>query len=325
MRYWWVNHNQTFRQEFLGGYIWCPKKKLDGSINHFYETVREVVPGDVIFSFAKTRIQGMGQAQTYCYSCPRPDEFGNVGDAWDKRGWRVDVAFSSFDELIRPIDRRGELVHLLPKKYAPIRENGYGNQGAYLSEIPFRLAQRITDLIGERLPPINPAEAATLYTTKADNTHSSIQEWEDNQQRLIESSVELPETTREALVQARRGQGLFKARVSNIEKACRITKVNNLTHLRASHIKPWRESNDDERLCEGNGLLLTPSIDHLFDRGFISFSDAGELIISPIADTTSINRMGVMTSTTLNVGSFNQDQKYFLDYHRSEILLQSAK
>ena len=94
-----------------------------------------------------------------------------------------------------------------------------------------------------------------------------------------------------------------------------------MAHLVASHIKPWRESNNEERLAGGNGLLLTPSIDHLFDRGFISFEDSGELITSPVADTRSLERMGVQPT---NVGQFNTDQKFFLDYHRKEILLISA-
>jgi hypothetical protein len=52
--------------------------------------------------------------------------------------------------------------------------------------------------------------------------------------------------------------------VMRIERACRITGVNREEHLRASHCKPWRDSTNDERLDGENGLLLTPSIDHLF-------------------------------------------------------------
>jgi hypothetical protein len=85
------------------------------------------------------------------------------------------------------------------------------------------------------------------------------------------------------LVTARRGQGIFKERVMQIEKRCRITRVENPVHLRASDCKPWRDSNNKERLDGENGLLLTPSIDHLFDRGFISFEDSGILIVSPVA------------------------------------------
>ena len=56
MRYWWVNQNQTFRQEQAGGYLWSPKRNANGARNPFYETMREVSPGDVIFSFSDTVI-----------------------------------------------------------------------------------------------------------------------------------------------------------------------------------------------------------------------------------------------------------------------------
>jgi hypothetical protein len=55
--------------------------------------------------------------------------------------------------------------------------------------------------------------------------------------------------------------------------------VENPVHLVASHCKPWRDSTNEERLNGENGLLLTPSIDHLFDRGFIGFENSGALII----------------------------------------------
>jgi hypothetical protein len=51
-----------------------------------------------------------------------------------------------------------------------------------------------------------------------------------------------------------------------------------------------------------NGLLLTPSIDHLFDRGFIGFEDNGKLIISPVAHRPSLQRMGIDTAKVVNVG-----------------------
>ena len=57
MNYWWVNHKQTFRQEFGGRYVWCPKRRSDGHIHHFYETVREVRPGDLVLSYANAAVQ----------------------------------------------------------------------------------------------------------------------------------------------------------------------------------------------------------------------------------------------------------------------------
>jgi len=52
MRFWWVNHKKTFRHEFEGCYIWSPKRKRDGSRNRYYDFLREVTPGDVVFSYA---------------------------------------------------------------------------------------------------------------------------------------------------------------------------------------------------------------------------------------------------------------------------------
>jgi hypothetical protein len=82
----------------------------------------------------------------------------------------------------------------------------------------------------------------------------------------IETDPTLPETDRQAIVNARRGQGLFKQRVTVIERRCRVTLVENPLHLIASHCKPWRDATNEERLDGENGLLLTPSIDHLLER-----------------------------------------------------------
>jgi hypothetical protein len=72
-------------------------------------------------------------------------------------------------------------------------------------------------------------------------------------------------------------------------------------------------------------LLLTPSIDHLFDRGFIGFEDNGRLIISPVAPRPPLPRMGIDTTTAINVGAFTSGQKQFLDFHRTDVLLKSIR
>jgi hypothetical protein len=244
-----------------------------------------------------------------------------VGEAWDLKGWRVDVNFQKFPEPLRTADHSQAIAPLLPSRYSPIRANGFGNQGAYFAKIDRALALLIAELADPQLWQALTSVAEDTSGQLIEVALPVIQDWEDQQQSQIESTEGIGETTRKALVQARIGQGKFKERVSHLERSCRISKVDHPAHLIASHIKPWRESNNEERLAGGNGLLLTPSIDHLFDRGFISFEDNGDLITSPVADTCSLDRMGVQPT---NVGCFNIDQKYFLDYHRKEILLKSA-
>ena len=60
VRYWWVNQNQTYRAEVSGGYLWSPKRNKNGARSQFYENMREVAPGDLVFSFRDTKIKAVG-------------------------------------------------------------------------------------------------------------------------------------------------------------------------------------------------------------------------------------------------------------------------
>src|SRR5262245_15108273 len=124
MRFWWVNQNQTYRQEIGGGYLWSPQRRSDGGRNTFYENMREVSPGDLILSFVDTRIRAVGIARSHCYESPKPAEFGSAGMNWDLVGWRIDVSFKEEALPIRPKDHIETLRPLLPSKYSPLRPNG---------------------------------------------------------------------------------------------------------------------------------------------------------------------------------------------------------
>jgi len=196
----------------------------------------------------------------------------------------------------------------------------------YLTEIPQGFAEVLIGLIGEeaRILLSMPVEAAPIEGNPM-ASGDDLDVWEHRLEQQVEKDRSVPETDREAIIRARCGQGLFKQRVMRIERKCRITGVENLTHLIASHCKPWRDASNEERLDGENGLLLTPSVDHLFDRGFIGFENSGELIISPIAHTPSLQRMGIETEHRVNVGLFTEGQKHFLEFHRNSVLLRANR
>jgi len=324
MRYWWVNQNQTFKQETQGGYLWSPKNNANGNTNPFYEFMREVSPNDFIFSFKDTRIKAIGVANSHAYESPKPIEFGNTGAYWNQIGWRVDAKFHFLQNEIRPADNMDNLLPVLPPKYSPIQSNGNGNQGVYLTELPILFAERLMYLIGEEAKFLKNSFNQVNDKNDVKDTALGLVEWEEHLLNDVQNNKDISDTERTSIVLARRGQGRFKEDVLRHETSCRITRVNRIEHLRASHIKPWRDCDSaDERLNGNNGLLLTPSIDHLFDRGFISFENTGSLIISPVADENSLSKMGIQTQGEFFAGSFNQDQKYFLDYHRDKIFLQA--
>lgn len=321
MRYWWVNQNQTYRHEVPGGYLWSPKTKANGDVNPFYEFMREVSPGDVIFSFCDTNIRAIGIAQSNAHEAPKPLEFGSVGAYWEKIGWRVKVRFFELKNVIRPMDEMGRLGPYLPARYSPLRPNGHGQQNIYLTEVPERLATQLVDLIGSEARAI--VQAWNAAAPGADELYTGQVAWEEHQVEQILTDTKMAETEKQAIVMARRGQGLFRSRVAQIERRCRLTGVSNPEYLRASHTKPWRDASNDERLDGENGFLLTPDADLLFDRGFISFKNNGDVLVSPVADRSSMSLMGIPSSMLENVGRFSAGQSQYLDFHRDMVFLKA--
>lgn len=302
--------------------MWSPKRNVDGRKNPFYEFMREVAPGDLVLSFEGTFIRAAGLIQSYCYECPKPAEFGAAGPNWENIGWKVDVHYRDLLHQLRPVDHMLLIAPRLPVQYAPLLPDGRGKQSIYLTRIPENLMQVLADLIGGEVQQLMQMSVATDVIG---NYGNAVIEWEEHVRSEIASDEGLAKTEKEQVILARRGQGLFRQNVQRMERTCRVTKVDRPEHLRASHCKPWRDcGTNEERLDGENGLLLTPSIDHLFDRGFISFDNNGDLLISPVAHQTSLSRMGVRTTEQINVGPFSEGQKSFLDFHRNYVFLKAA-
>jgi putative restriction endonuclease len=115
MRYWWVNQNQTYKAEVRGSFMWSPKQSANGARNQFYENMREVLPGDVVFSFCDTRIKSIGIVTGTAQTGPKPD-FGTAGANWSREGWFVPVDYCELNTQIRPKDHAAILRPFLPSK-----------------------------------------------------------------------------------------------------------------------------------------------------------------------------------------------------------------
>lgn len=323
MRYWWVNQKQTYRHEVPGRYMWSPKLNKAGRNIRAYDLMTVVAPGDIVFSYANAMLKAVGIVVSNCYEFPRPIEFGKAGRQWSEIGWRVDVDFREMANPVRPKEHISALRSVLPEKYSPLQSaTGYGNQHSYLYLISSDLAYALAHLM-DRLVLDLVVGNFTLETIP-DQSLENQSEWEDRIEEDIQSSTELRETEKDALIQSRRGQGQFRRELAKIESACRVTGVRRIQHLVASHTKPWRDCSNEERLDPENGFMLTPTVDHLFDRGFISFEDTGNLIVSSVAHQESLVKMGIQVGSKFNVGSFSQGQKTYLEWHRNELLLRGV-
>ncbi|ELI8099926.1 HNH endonuclease [Yersinia enterocolitica] len=121
-------------------------------------------------------------------------------------------------------------------------------------------------------------------------------------------------TTAERLIQARVGQGLFRQNVLALYPQCPVTGVSMPELLRASHIKPWRDSSDEERLDPYNGLMLAPHVDVLFDKGYISFTDEGRMLIKSDYNIIKvINALNIPVNIVINI---NKEAVFYLAFHR---------
>ena len=128
---------------------------------------------------------------------------------------------------------------------------------------------------------------------------------------------QLSEKDRDIYTKARLGQGKFRAELIKHWQTCSVTNFKNRSLLIASHIKPWRNCTVEEAIDKWNGLLLTPNLDKLFDKGFITFNNDGNIKFSSHLSPEEAKQLGVTQNMRLrNISA--QHQLYF-EYHRNNV------
>lgn len=289
MAFWWVSQNKTFIQEREGGYLWAPKIGANGAVFAHWSNMTLVQPGDIIFSYARQAVGAVGVASTAAYDAPKPADF--VGD-WNTDGRRVDVVYETLATEVPLRDFVDELVPLLTERHSPITRSGTGVQG-YLFAIPTKAGELICRKL-DVVAPIEQLVAETLTQTVPDAT------------------------TREALIQARIGQGRWRQNLLQYWSGrCAVSGLEVAALLRASHIKPWRASNNRERLDVANGLLLGPAYDAAFDVGLISFDSTGRIMISTQLPADQLLAAGIAPQARLS--KLGNEQAPYLAQHRSDV------
>ncbi|HCU15193.1 MULTISPECIES: HNH endonuclease [Hafnia] len=316
MRYWWVNHKQTVKHEVDGGFLWSPKTKKGNAKNRFYDNLCIASPGDKVVSYANKMIAYVGVVTDFAISASKP-EFGAAGKLWDNDGWLLPVDWQKFNAPVSPLQILDQLRPCLEVDgiFSPIRlDNAHGYQHIYLTEIG-KPAFEVVCAAGD---------GTTYLETKKTRVEPIPlrEKLDDEIEKQVIADKALSDTIKEQLVKARRGQGDFRRNLQGVEPYCRITKINTPSLLIASHIKPWRccESGN-ERLDGNNGLLLAPHVDWLFDKGLITFTDTGDVLVSPNISENELSKLGLDNMSKRNVGAFNDEQRVYLEFHRNNIFL----
>lgn len=143
----------------------------------------------------------------------------------------------------------------------------------------------------------------------------------DTTQQVVAEDIEniycdktLDATEKAILVNTRIGQGDFRNKLIDYWQGCAVTKYRNPRLLVASHIKPWRSANNQERLDVFNGILLLPNLDKVFDLGYISFEETGKIKIS--SELEEAGKLGVKPDVGILL---SKKHHAYLEYHRDVV------
>ena len=136
--------------------------------------------------------------------------------------------------------------------------------------------------------------------------------------RFRAKTATLPRTTEvERMVVQRIGQDIFREALMDYWGGqCPITGITEPALLRASHILPWSECTDEQRLDVHNGLLLSALWDAAFDKGLVGFADDGGVLASQSLSAAARTALGLDRASPL---------PGLRDHHRANLALHRAR
>jgi hypothetical protein len=263
----------------IGRDIYTPGKSLVAREDSHHRLMLDPVPGDVVIHIRAAGIKGRFIGLSTVADKPRlirRRERGKIRNIYYillKDDVHFDIPLQPFKDKFaqKILQYRGNSIHY------PFAKNLSLVQRGYLKKATSGLTRLfISEIAGSEAtyPPSDPER--------------DIAE--------INSRKDIPITTKKVLIAARLGQGGFRSSLDKLwGDRCAIRGFSTRELLRASHIKKWSESTDQERLDPNNGLLLSAHMDALFDTGLISFDQRGKMLVAkgvPAAERRALLRSG---------------------------------
>lgn len=133
------------------------------------------------------------------------------------------------------------------------------------------------------------------------------------------SSIKKENATIKSIRQARYGQGKYREMLLEQCHFCPITMIADERLLIASHIKPWAASNDAEKIDPYNGYMLSPMIDKLFDKGFITFTHNRKILLSHFISPYTWKQIGLKNGTFYKEIPMDTKRMEYLNFHHESI------
>jgi putative restriction endonuclease len=125
------------------------------------------------------------------------------------------------------------------------------------------------------------------------------------------------------------GQEKYRKSVLEHMPQCPFSKISDERLLIASHIKPYsiciKEKRNDQALDYLNGLSLSPTYDRLFDQGYITFLNNGELICGTQLSSLTWERLNINPTAKNKMRIFPENRENYLEYHRKHVFQDDIK
>lgn len=147
-------------------------------------------------------------------------------------------------------------------------------------------------------------------------TYGKLNKQEKNSTTL---SVKKSEKILKNIRQAREGQGKYREQLLEQCHFCPVTMISDERLLIASHIKPWAASNENEKIDPYNGYMLSPMIDKLFDKGFITFKSNRHLVLSKFISNYTWKQIGLKDDTFVNALPMDEKRIKYLEFHHQAV------
>ena len=294
-KYFWVNQGGTHAEEVLAGCLWAPERIPTGSTLNFWESMAHVQPSDIIFVYANGNLRGYAVSTSAAAPMPRP--YASGAKYLPSQGGRV--VFCDYHLVGSPIPLASILAIPGVTQALSGGANAVLNCNAlvaqkYLCEITEFAAAHLSLLCGAG-PLANNRDA---------------------------TSPPLAKTTVQQLIDARLGQGKFRADlILAFGGECPITGLSKTKLLRASHIRRWCDSSNFDRLDVQNGLLLAAGVDAAFECGYVGFDASGGLLVRQGFNQNCLTALGIPTQGTLAAEYLTPRRLAQLAYHQKKFNL----
>ena len=264
----------------------------DSILNYVSEILEENIDNGFSYRRGVSNISCSYQDENVCF-----DIYTRVSwtaeDSEAERGPKIKVTLHNYSEL-----PEYEVIQSIPAGMILHAAPVWDNPNDFVFYVPMAYCRQVLQLL-----------------CAARSNRVDIEETEALEAEI--ESLQLKGQDKEAIVKQRVNQHVFRDRLLKKYNKCVLCGMSNPDLLTASHIKPWRDSDETEKLSIYNGFLMCPNHDRLFDRGYISFSEDGSILISDDLSTEDRIFLNIHENYSIELKPENLP---FLKYHRDFIL-----